>query len=120
MNRSTDAAITVPPEIDHYAYRVIWSREDNEFVATCVEFPSLSWLAATQTDALAGLERVVAEVVADLARNDEPIPVPIADHRFSGKFNLRVGEELHRELALGAAEAGLSLNQYVIRRLSSG
>ena len=39
---------------------------------------------------------------------------------YSGKFNLRVGEELHRELALGAAEAGLSLNQYVIRRLSIG
>jgi predicted HicB family RNase H-like nuclease len=29
-----------------------------------------------------------------------------------------VGSELHRELSLEAAEAGLSLNQYVIRRLS--
>ena len=27
-----------------YAYRVIWSAEDQEFVGTCAEFPSLSWL----------------------------------------------------------------------------
>ena len=119
MSRSEEAAVELP-DVSHYAYRVMWSREDGEYVATCIEFPSLSWLAATQTEALVGMERVVAEVVADLARDDDPIPVPIADHRFSGKFNLRVGEELHRELALGAAEAGLSLNQYVIRRLSIG
>ena len=28
----------------HYTYRVSWSREDGEYVATIVEFPSLSWL----------------------------------------------------------------------------
>ncbi len=27
-----------------YAYRVIWSEEDQEFVGLCAEFPSLSWL----------------------------------------------------------------------------
>jgi len=26
----------------HYRYRVSWSKEDNEYAATCVEFPSLS------------------------------------------------------------------------------
>lgn len=27
-----------------YTYRVSWSEEDAEFVATCAEFPGLSWL----------------------------------------------------------------------------
>lgn len=36
---------------------------------------------------------------------------------YSGKFNLRVGESLHRELAMQAAEDGMSLNQYVLRKL---
>jgi predicted HicB family RNase H-like nuclease len=39
---------------------------------------------------------------------------------FSGRFNLRVGELLHRELAVEAAEAHLSLNQYIVRRRADG
>ena len=38
-------------DVSHYTYRVAWSPEDGEFVATCLEFRSLSWLAATQQDA---------------------------------------------------------------------
>ncbi|MFC5042345.1 toxin-antitoxin system HicB family antitoxin [Ornithinimicrobium kibberense] len=50
-------------------------------------------------------------------RNDEPIPDPLSSRSYSGKFNLRVGERLHRQLAIKAAEEHLSLNQYVIRKL---
>lgn len=106
------------PDALHYAYRVIWSPEDGEYVATCVEFPSLSWLAESQIEALQGLDSLVAEVIADLTANGETVPQPIADRRYSGKFNLRVGEHLHRELALEAADARLSLNLYVVRRLT--
>lgn len=108
------------PDVSHYAHRVMWSSDDDEYVATCTEFPSLSWLAGSQADALRGLDELIAAVIDDLAANDEPIPEPIADRRYSGRFNVRVGEQLHRELVLEAAEAGLSLNQYVIRRLSAG
>jgi len=31
---------------DRYTYRVTWSSEDNEYVGSCAEFPSLSWLAS--------------------------------------------------------------------------
>ena len=37
---------------DHYTYRVSWSPEDGEFVATVVEFRSLSWLAPDPAAAL--------------------------------------------------------------------
>ena len=33
--------------IKHTTYRVTWSPEDDEHVALCAEFPSLSWLAKT-------------------------------------------------------------------------
>lgn len=33
-----------PQGEDLYTYAVHWSAEDREFVATCAEFPSLSWL----------------------------------------------------------------------------
>ncbi|MEV0153047.1 toxin-antitoxin system HicB family antitoxin [Micromonospora sp. NPDC050686] len=105
------------PEITHYTYRVTWSAEDREFVATCAEFPSLSWLAPSQIEALQGLEAMLSDVIADMEEQGEQVPQPFADRHYSGKFNLRVGESLHRELAIQAAEDGMSLNQYVLRKL---
>ena len=107
------------PEVTHYTYRVAWSAQDGEFVATCAEFPSLSWLASSQIGALQGLEDLLREVVADMQQQGEEVPEPFADRSYSGKFNVRVGESLHRELAIRAAEDGLSLNQYVIRKLTA-
>lgn len=106
-------------DISHYTYRVTWSVEDHEFVATCLEFPSLSWLAATQVDALTGLETLIAEIDRDMTAQGEPIPRPLSERAFSGKFNLRVGEALHRRLAIEAAEEKLSINQLIVRRLNT-
>ena len=58
----------------HYTYRVTWSDEDGEFVGTCDEFPSLSWLAATTDDAMDGIRRIVLDTVEDLARAGERVP----------------------------------------------
>lgn len=51
-----------------YSFRVTWSAEDDEFVATCVEFPSLSWLDGTPELALSGLRNLVSEVVPTSTR----------------------------------------------------
>ena len=106
-------------DISHYTYRVTWSVEDEEFVATCLEFPSLSWLASSQIDSLTGLEALIAEVIQDMTAEGETIPEPLAERTYSGKFNLRVGEGLHRRLAMEAAEERLSINQLIIRRLNT-
>lgn len=108
------------PDVSHYAYRVMWSAEDNEFVATCVELPSLSWLASSKSEAIEGLERLLREVIADMAEQGEEAPQPFSDRSYSGKFNVRVGASLHRALVTRAAEDGMSLNQYVVRRLTAG
>ncbi|MCP3887532.1 MAG: toxin-antitoxin system HicB family antitoxin, partial [Desulfobulbaceae bacterium] len=38
--------------------------------------------------------------------------------RFSGRFNVRVPESLHRQLVMAAAEEGVSLNRLVSDRLA--
>ncbi|GAB1690425.1 hypothetical protein [Krasilnikovia sp. M28-CT-15] len=53
------------PNVSHDTYRVRWSAEDHEFVATCAEFPSLSWLATSQFEAPTGLEAVLRDVIID-------------------------------------------------------
>src|SRR5210317_1196200 len=96
---------------DHYTYRVTWSEEDEEHVGLCAEFPSLSWLAATPEAALKGIRKVVAGVVADMRKNKEPVPEPIALRNYSGRFLVRVPPDTHRRLATQAAESGVSLNR---------
>lgn len=105
-------------ENDRYSYRVMWSEEDAEYVGLCAEFPSLSWLAGSQDEAFIGIRRLVADVLADMRANGEVPPKPIASRRFSGKFMVRVPPEVHRDLALEAAEAGVSLNRIVSAKLS--
>jgi len=103
---------------DRYTYRVTWSEEDHEYVGLCAEFPSLSWLARTPEAALKGIRKVIADVVKDMRKSKEPIPEPLATRGFSGKFMVRVPPEVHRNLAIKAAEAGVSLNRLASSKLS--
>ena len=107
--------------IDRYTYRVTWSPEDEEHVGLCVEFPSLSWLARSPEAALKVIRKVVADVLADMEANDEPIPQPVAEKTYSGKFQARVPPEVHRDLAIKAAEqdtvpllSGVPVSRYPI------
>lgn len=104
---------------DHYTYRVTWSPEDGEHVGLCAEFPSLSWLAATPEAALAGIRKTVAGAVADMKRHREEIPVPLAEKVYSGQFKVRIPPQVHRALALQAAEEGISLNRLASARLAA-
>lgn len=106
------------PEATRYTYRVAWSAEDGEHVATVAEFPSLSWLAPTPVEALEGLAGVVRDVLADLAASGEPTPEPLSERSYSGRFVVRVPSEVHRRLVLEAAEQHVSLNRLVSDRLA--
>ena len=106
------------PKIEHYIYRITWSEDDNQYVGLCAEFPSLSYLASTPQKALSGILKVVAEVVEDMAANNETIPEPLNSKHYSGKFMVRVPPEVHRQLALEAAEENISLNRLVSSKLS--
>ena len=96
--------------IKHYTYRVTWSPEDDEHLGLCAEFPSLSWLAKTLETELKGIGKAVADVVADMQASAEPVPQPMAEKHYSGEFRVRIPPQLHRNLAMMAAEQGVSLN----------
>ncbi len=61
-------------DASRYTYRVTWSEPDSEFVGTVAEFPSLSWLADTQYEALDGIIAVVREVVDAMVGTGERRP----------------------------------------------
>jgi predicted HicB family RNase H-like nuclease len=105
--------------IQHYTYRVTWSPEDEEHVGLCSEFASLRWLAKTPDAALKGIQKVVGEVVADMQANGEPIPAALAEKNYSGEFRVRIPPMVHRNLALMAAEQGVSLNRLASAKLAA-
>ncbi len=106
------------PDSDKYTYRVLWSDEDEEFIGLCAEFPGLSWLAPTSEKALKGIRAVVKDAVADMKKNKETIPLPLTARKYSGKFMVRVPPEVHRHLAIEAAESGVSLNRIASAKLA--
>lgn len=103
---------------DKYTYRVTWSEDDQEYVGLCAEFPSLSWLAASPEAALRGIRKVVAEVTSDMLASKETVPQPIATKHYSGKFMVRIPPDVHRQLAIQAAETGVSLNRLASAKLT--
>ncbi|MDO8605302.1 MAG: toxin-antitoxin system HicB family antitoxin [Phaeospirillum sp.] len=103
---------------DRYTYRVTWSAEDQEYLGTCIEFPSLSWLDEDEDEAFRGIRKLVREVVADMQANDETIPPPLSEKRYSGKFQIRTTPEIHRKLAIEAAEAHVSINRWINSKLA--
>jgi len=103
---------------EHYSYRVIWSSEDEEYVALCAEFPSLSYLDESRITALNGITDLVKDIVVDMETNGEKVPTPISEKQYSGKFQVRIPPERHRMLAIQAAEQNVSLNRYVADKLA--
>ena len=65
---------TAPPEhaggqnsgVGGHVYRVRWSERDGAHVATCSAYPSVSHLAPTRAEALAGIRDLVAVMEMDL------------------------------------------------------
>ena len=101
-----------------YAYRVIWSEEDQKFVGLCAEFPSLSWIDEDQEKALQGIVALIRNTITDMQAGGKAVPEPLALQKYSGKFIVRTTPELHRQLAMQAAEGGVSLNRLVNSRLT--
>ncbi len=48
----------------------------------------------------------------------ESPPTPLSERRYSGTFSVRTSPELHGRLALEAIEQGVSMNQWIVQKLS--
>lgn len=107
------------PNPNHYTYRVSWSAEDDAYVGTIAEMPSLSWIASEQGEAFSGIRELVASIVMEMLNDGETPPEPLGERTFSGKFMVRLPPETHRRLVVAAAEQNVSLNRLVSSRLES-
>lgn len=104
--------------IEKYTYRVEWSEENQLHIARCLEFPSLVAHGNTIEDALKEIEKVVEEVVVWMQEENEEIPESFGLKKYKGNLTLRVPAEVHRNLSIRSAEEGVSVNQYILSKIS--
>ena len=102
---------------DRYLKIVEWSEEDQCYVGTC---PGLM-LGGVHGDDENKVYRELCQAVEEWIRiyeeDGETLPEATAGKAYSGKFVVRVGQDLHKALAIDALRHGESLNAHCMHLL---
>ena len=104
---------------DRYLKIVEWSEEDGCYVGTCPGLMLGGVHGDKESSVYAELCDVVEEWIRIYEEDGESLPEATAGKEYSGKFLLRPGKQLHKELAIQAMCVGESLNSYCIHLLES-
>lgn len=102
---------------DQYLKIVEWSDADRCYVGTCPALMLGGVHGADEAKVYRDLCRVVEEWIRIQEKDGDPLPEATAGKRYSGKFVVRVGKEIHKALTIDALRAGESLNAYCVRVL---
>ncbi len=105
---------------DRYLKIVEWSGEDGCYVGTCPGLMLGGVHGDDEAKVYTELCQAVKEWIAIHAQDGIPLPPATAGRDYSGKFVVRVGKDLHRELAIHALREGVSLNSYCAKVLREG
>lgn len=107
--------------MNHYPIEIFWSREDRGFIAEVPDLPGCNAFGTSEGEALAEAQDAIKSWLQAAKAAKRTIPKPSSLERvesYSGKFVVRVPRSLHARLARRAKAEGVSLNQYVMHRLS--
>ena len=102
---------------DKYLKIVEWSEEDQCYVGTCPTLMLGGIHGDDEAKVYKELCQAVEEWIEIYQEDGEPLPAATAGREYSGKFVIRVGEELHKALAVDALRLGESMNSYCVRLL---
>ncbi len=104
-------------ESDRYLKIVEWSDEDQIYIGRCPGMFFGGCHGDNEKEVYAELCEIVDEWVAIYKEDGKPLPSATAGKSYSGKFLLRVGEEMHQRLAIAALQSHASLNKFCVDTL---
>jgi predicted HicB family RNase H-like nuclease len=99
---------------DRFIKLVEWSEEDQCYVGSCPSLMLGGVHGDDETKVYKELCQVVEERIGRYQEDGDELPSPTAGKKFSGKFVLRVGADLHRSLYLDAIRYEKSLNAFCV------
>jgi predicted HicB family RNase H-like nuclease len=95
-------------------------RDEDCFVATTLEMPTISGCGDSPEDALAELKAAFSLAQKSFLEDNEAMPSPLSRRKYSGQFSIRIPRDLHSELSKFALIEKISINQIVNYLLSKG
>ena len=99
---------------------VIQPQKDNGevyYTAIVLELDGCRTDGETRKEALENIKEAMEGWIETKLANGYEVPEPLRE--MSGKITLRMPKTLHRQLALKSSEEGVSLNQYIVYKLSN-
>jgi len=103
-------------ERDQYIKLVEWSEEDQCYIGSVPGWIGRCCHGEEEEEVFRELCEIVDEWVKIYKNEGIELPNP-TNKKYSGKFQLRLGSELHRVLSLKALQAGDSLNSFCVKAI---
>ncbi|MEV2353616.1 toxin-antitoxin system HicB family antitoxin [Paenibacillus larvae] len=98
--------------------RPVKDESGSYYYATVAELDGCQSDGQTFAEAYENVREAMEGYLETKLEYGDPIPEPATVDQYSGKFNVRIPKTLHRQLAENAEREGISLNQYVLYKLS--
>ena len=95
---------------DQYVKIVEWSEEDQSYIGSCPGLIGPCCHGDDEAKVYKELCKIVDEWIIIHQQDNIPLPESILNKKYSGKFMLRVGADLHKALVIKALKTGESLN----------
>ena len=102
---------------DRYLKIVEWSEGDQCYVGSCPNLMYGGCHGNNEADVYKELCEIVEENIALYEEDGKPLPPETTGKKYSGKFLLRPGKDLHKSLAIRALQADQSLNSFCLNAL---
>ena len=103
-------------ERDQYIKLVEWSEEDQSYIGSIPGWIGQCCHGEKEEKVYHELCQIVDEWIEIFRQDGLLLPNP-TNKKFSGKFQLRLGSELHKVLSLKAMQTGDSLNNFCVKML---
>lgn len=111
MNKTFEYYMSLP-------YRIVfYPASEGGYVAEIPDLPGCLTQGDDMQDTLAMIEDAKAAIAM---QDNEEIPEPEVEEKYSGKFLVRIPKSLHKDLALRAKKEDVSINQLATYLFSSG
>ena len=101
---------------DKYIKIVEWSEEDKCYVGSIPGWAGKCCHGDDEMKVYSELNAILDEWIDIYKKEGRTLPEP-TNKKYSGKFVLRTGSDLHKALAIKALSEGDSLNTFVIKKL---
>ena len=102
---------------DKYLRIVEWSEEDQCYIGRVPGLALGGVHGKNEAKVYEKLSALVDEWIKIHEEDNAPLPPATAGKKYSGKFNLRVGPELHERLTIESLKVNESLNRYCVKVL---